>query len=241
MKLLAQMIQESSVQVPSSLATVTMSSVSIALALVLDGIAMSAKTSTSLKKALSYRAVEILLVDNHGFQKFTLQSPPGSCADVADCQQVAEVFHDEKIPMHEKQDDYNARQDFKSKHDKEFKFKKAKAKTQETIKTAKLKMEHMKIEEQGKQDIEFFFGEVVKDSSTQTCCISDLFSSNSNQNFLAEHDKWFDDVQELIRIAWDNTKADVVIKVKAWTHDKVKKYGWWDYDVEKERQIIRER
>ena len=94
-----------------------MSTVSTVLALVLDGIAMSAKTSTSLKKALSYRAVEILLVDNHGFQKVTLQSPLGSCAYVADCQQVAEVFHDEKIPVHEKQEDCNARQDLKSKHD----------------------------------------------------------------------------------------------------------------------------
>ena len=111
----------------------------------------------------------------------------------------------------------------KPKHDKKFKVKDFNAKTQETIKTAKLKMEHMKIEEQGKQEIDFSFGEVVKDSSTQTCCISDLFSSNINQNFLAEHDKWFDDVQELIRIAWDNTEADAVIKVKAWTHDKVKR------------------
>ena len=120
----------------------TMSSVSIALALVLDGIAMSAKSSTSLNQALSYRAVEILLVDNHGFQKDALQSPLGSCADVADCQQVAEV------------DDFNARQDLKSKHDKEFKFKKAKAKTQETIKTAKLKIEHVKIEEHEMQETE---------------------------------------------------------------------------------------
>ena len=39
--------------------------------------------------------------------------------------------------MHEKQEDCNARHDLKSKHDKEFKFKKAKAKTQETIKSAK--------------------------------------------------------------------------------------------------------
>ena len=99
-----------------------MSTVSTVLALVFDGIAMSTKTSTSLKKALSYRAVEILLVDNHGFQKFTMQSPLGSCADVADCQQVAEVFHDEKIPMYVRQDAYNAMQDLKSKHDKEFKF-----------------------------------------------------------------------------------------------------------------------
>ena len=64
----------------------------------------------------------VVLVDNHGFQKVTLQSPLGACADVADCQQVAEVFHDEKIPVHEKQEDCNARQDLKSKHDKEFKF-----------------------------------------------------------------------------------------------------------------------
>ena len=46
-----------------------MSSVTITLAHVLDGIAMSIKTSTSLKKTVSYRAVEILLVDLHGFQK----------------------------------------------------------------------------------------------------------------------------------------------------------------------------
>ena len=129
----------------------------------------------------------------------------------------------------------------KSKHDKKFKVKEAKPKTRETIKTVKLNMEHVKIEEHDMQETEFYFGEVVKDSSTQTCCISDLFSSNSKQNFLAEHDKWFDDVQELIRIAWDNTEADAVIKVKAWTHDKVKKYGWRDYDVETERKIIRER
>ena len=181
---------------PRHLLRFTMSSVSTALALVLDGIAMSAKTSTSLKKALSYRAVEILLVDNHGFQKVKLKHPLGSGADVADrhhvpevihevlpknrrsfldekskeilfgtaradCQQVAEVFHDEKIPVHERQDDFNARQDLKSKHDKEFKFKKAKAKTLETINTAKMKMEHMKTEEQGKQVIEHSFGEVA--------------------------------------------------------------------------------
>ena len=36
---------------------------SVTLALVLDGIAMSTKTPTSLKKALSYRAVEILLIE----------------------------------------------------------------------------------------------------------------------------------------------------------------------------------
>ena len=50
---------------PPHLLRFTMSSVSTALALVLDGIAMSAKTSTSLKKALSYRVVEILSVANH--------------------------------------------------------------------------------------------------------------------------------------------------------------------------------
>ena len=64
-----------------------MSSVSTALALVLDGIAMSVKTSTSLKKALSYRAVEILLVDYHG------KSLVSSGADLADRHQVPEVIH----------------------------------------------------------------------------------------------------------------------------------------------------
>ena len=42
----------------------TVVTVSVTLALVLDGIAMSIKTPTSLKKALSYRAVEILLIEN---------------------------------------------------------------------------------------------------------------------------------------------------------------------------------
>ena len=62
--------------------------------------------------------------------------------------------------------------------------KKAKAKTKESIKTAKLMMENEKIEEQGKQEIEFSFGEVVKDSSTQTCNTSE--TSNNEQNLQAE-------------------------------------------------------
>ena len=104
---------------------------------------------------------------------------------------------------------------------KKFNVKEVNAKTKESIKTANLNMENEKIDEQGKQDIEFYFGEVVKDSSTKTSCISDLFSSYKHESLFAEHDKWFDDVHELIRIAWDNTEADAVIKVKAWTHDKV--------------------
>ena len=40
----------------------------------------------------------------------------------------------------------------KPKHDKDFKVKEAKAKTLETIKTAKLKMEQVKIEEHEKQE-----------------------------------------------------------------------------------------
>ena len=182
-------------------ATVAMSTVSTVLALVLDGIAMSAKTSSSLKKALSYRAVEILLVDNHGLQKVSLQSPLGSCADVADCQQVAEVFDDEKIPVHEKQDDYKTKQDLKSKHDKEFKFKKAKAKTQETIKIAKL-MENEKIEEHDAHVIESYFGVVVKDSSSQTCSISEIL--NIKQNLQAEHDQLVTDMINVkYWVKWD--------------------------------------
>ena len=93
----------------------------------------------------------------------------------ADRQQVA----DEKIPVHEKQEDCNARQELKPKHDKKFKVKEAKAKTQETIKTAKLKMEHVKIEEHEMQETEFYFGVVVKDSSTQTCSISEILEQQA--------------------------------------------------------------
>ena len=147
-----------------------MSSVSTAFALVLDGIAMYAKTWTSLKKALSYRAVEILLVANHGSDGHkvpeaiheVLQTNRNHVLDEqsnvilvgtarADRQQVADVVHDEKIPVHEKQDDYNARKELKPKHDKKFKVKEAKTKTQETIKTAKLKMEREKIAEREMQ------------------------------------------------------------------------------------------
>ena len=63
-----------------------------------------------------------------------------------------------------------ARQEVKSVHDMEFTVMEAKAKTQETIKSAKLKMDHVKIEE-------FYFGEVVKDSSSQTCCISESLNN----------------------------------------------------------------
>ena len=172
-----------------------MSSVSTALALVLDGIAMSAKTSTSLKKALSYRAVEILLVANHGSDGHrlpeaiheVLQTNRNPVLDEqsnvilvgtarADRQQVADVVHDEKIPVHEKQDDYNARQELKSKHDKEFKFKKAIAKTQETIKTAKLKIEHVKIEEHEMQETELITKQNLLDefSQSKSCSAEDF-------------------------------------------------------------------
>ena len=71
-----------------------MSSVSITLAHVLDGIAMSIKTSTSLKKALSYRAVEILLVDLHGYQKVNQESLFDSGTVRTDRHQVPEVIHE---------------------------------------------------------------------------------------------------------------------------------------------------
>ena len=64
----------------------------------LDGIAMFANASTSLKKARSYRAVEILLVDNPGSQKVIQKSPFGSGADVADRHHVPEVIH-EVLPI----------------------------------------------------------------------------------------------------------------------------------------------
>ena len=202
-----------------------MSSVSTALALVLDGIAMSAKTSTSLKKALSYRAVEILLVDNHGLQKVSLQSPLGSCADVSDCQQVAEVFDDEKIPVHAKQDDYKTRHDLKSKYDKEFKFKKAKAKTLETINTANMKMEHMMTDEQGKQVTEHSIGEVAKTKeSIKTAKLKIDNEKLNEQNLQAEYVQLVADVRELIRmgpvsISECNSVADIEIKAKAWIQD----------------------
>lgn len=70
-----------------------------------------------------------------------------------------------------------ARQEVKSMHDIEFMVKEAKAQTQETIRTAKLKLDHVKIEEHVKQETEFYFGEVVKDSSLQTCCISESLNN----------------------------------------------------------------
>ena len=71
-----------------------MSSVSITFAHVLDGIAMSIKTSTSLKKALSYRGVEILLVDLHGYQKVNQESLFDSGTVRTDRHQVPEVIHE---------------------------------------------------------------------------------------------------------------------------------------------------
>ena len=101
----------------------------------------------------------------------------------------------------------NARQELKPKHDKEFEVKEAKAKTRETIKTAKLKMEQVKIEEHERQEIEFDFGVVVKDSSSQTCSMSEIL--NNKQNLQAEHDQLVADM----------------IKVKYWIDDLYGKYG----------------
>ena len=222
---------------------------SVTLALVLDGIAMSTKTPTSLKKALSYRAVEILLiekrrsddpdfrgcrkvdqVDQESFVTFgpdrrelAEEVPEGvpkmksvrvaeavlqmkspfvqRCSGEEGVDEVVPkmkspfvekrssgegVVHDEKIPVHEKQEDCSARQELKSKHDKKFKVKDVKAETQETIKNAKLKMEHVKIEEHDAHEIEFDFGVVVKDSSSQICSISEML--NNKQNLQVEHD-----------------------------------------------------
>ena len=103
----------------------------------------------------------------------------------ADCQQVAEVLHDEKIEAHETQDDCYARQELKSKHDKEFKVKKAMAKTQETIKTAKLKIEHVKIEEHEMQETEL----------------------NTKQNLLVEHDQLVEDLQWRNSTQWRTLKS----------------------------------
>ena len=115
------------------------------------------------------------------------------------------VCHQLKIEEHETQEDCNARQELKSKHDKKFKDKEVKTKTKESIKTATLTMENEKIEEQEKQENEFVFGEVVKKSSTQTCNTSEI--SNNEQNLQAAHDQLVADM----------------IKVKEWIDWKV--YG----------------
>ena len=71
-----------------------MSSVSITLAHVLDDITRSIKTSPSLKKALSYRVVEILLVDLHYFQTVNQGSRFDSGTVRTDRHQVPEVIHE---------------------------------------------------------------------------------------------------------------------------------------------------
>ena len=165
----------------------TMSSVSIAFVLVLNGIAMSAKTPTSLKKALSYRVLAILLfekrrsddpgfrgcrkvdqVDQESLVKFgpdrrkfaekVLEGVPKmksvrvveavpqmksfvSCSNVrrrswwsrsTDEKSFVEtrssgegVGRDEKIPLHEKQEDCSARQELKSPLDKNIRSRKS--------------------------------------------------------------------------------------------------------------------